>query len=447
MEKLNTEDILKGKKEISPTFCVYPWMEFILRSISSITLCCLSETKIKDENGKAYTYEDISMKDYWNGYGLRQIRRKMLAGEKIKACEQCYYLEDMGQTSYRQAYNKQWFESESGTEILDRVEKSRTNGYKVEKPPLYLDIRPGNLCNLKCRMCTPGDSSKIYQEQKQLLKDNPSEIRSLVNYVNDYFEGDKKLSNWHKNETIWNQIYEWGPNLKQLYFTGGEPTLIKEIWKLIDYLIENDCSKNISLMFNTNCTQAPDKLINTFFFFSKVNINFSIDGYKEVQEYIRYPSKWIEVENNIIKMLRNRKHNTLFHFSVVIQVYNILNLPQLLTWIDRLQKKYGKIRTSLLICRRPEFFDISTLPFNIKQLALSRIEKYKSAYKGSDEFLLECLGVITNILKDKEKSGIENYLKNFYKYTTLLDKKRGNNFKKIFPELNNLFEEDGRWKN
>ena len=107
----------------------------------------------------------------------------------------------------------------------------------------------------------------------------------------------------------------------------------------------------------------------------------SIDGYKEVQEYIRYPSKWEDIENNMIKLLKNRRKNIYFAFSPVVQVYNILNLPSLLNWIDKLQTNYGKIGNSLIMCTGPEFFDIAILPENIKQKALLQIEEYETSYK------------------------------------------------------------------
>ena len=78
---------------------------------------------------------------------------------------------------------------------------------------------------------------------------------------------------------------------------------------------------------------------------------------------------------------------------------------------------------------------------------LLRIEEYESSYKGNDSFLLECLDSVKNVLKAKEKTGIEKDLKRFYKYTKLLDEKRGNSFEKTFPELNYLLDKDGRWKN
>ncbi len=433
----------KNPDEVSPTFCVYPWMELILGPTSDIKLCCLAETAVEDESGKPYMLGETSLGNYWNSYGLREVRRKMLNGEKIKACSYCYYQESIGRASYREAFNRDWFNSKYVRDILERVEKSKTNGYRVEKQPLYLDVRPGNLCNLKCRMCTPDRSSKIYTEQKQLLKDNPSVSNSLLDtsYLKEGFY------NWQKNKDVWTDIYKWTPGIKQLYFTGGEPTLIKENWEFIDYLQKKGYSKDIHLMFNINCTQAPDKLLKTFANFSTVTITFSVDGYKEANEYIRYPSKWEQIEGNIVKLLQNRRKNIDFHFSPVIQIYNILDLTKLCKWIDELQINYGNIINSLIMCLRPDFLDIAILSKNIKQKALLQIEEYENSYKGSDNLLLECLGAIKNVLKSEEKPDIEEKLKRFYKYTKLLDQHRGNSFEKTFPELNTLLDEDGRWKN
>lgn len=99
------------------------------------------------------------------------------------------------------------------------------------------------------------------------------------------------------------------------------------------------------------------------------------------------------------------------------------------------------------MCEKPDFLDIAILPKNVKQRALSKIEEYENTYKGSDHFLLECLNAVKNVLKKEENPGIDKSLKRFYKYTGLLDKKRGDNFEKVLPKLNDLLNEDGRWKN
>ena len=186
---------------------------------------------------------------------------------------------------------------------------------------------------------------------------------------NHFQMDEKKFHNWYKNKEIWKSIYKWASEAKQIYFTGGEPTLIEENWELIDYLKEKGYSKNIHLMFSLNCTQVPDKLLDTFSTFSSAAISLSVDGYKEVQEYIRYPSRWKEIEDNVKKILKNRNEYIFFYFSPVIQIYNILNFPRLFKWIDNLQINYGKVNNYILMCTAPEFLDIAILPNNIKQEA------------------------------------------------------------------------------
>lgn len=435
---------LKKIPEISPTFCVYPWMEFLLGPTKHARACCVFETSIKDENQQPYSFDKTSLSSYWNGYGLKQIRKAMLEGKKVKGCSHCYYQESIGENSYRKSCNKEWFSSEQGEEILNRVKKSQTNDYFVEEQPLYLDIRPGNLCNLKCRMCNPGSSSKIYQEQKKMLSTKSATATALLD--DNYFNADEKqFHNWYKDKKIWETVYKWAPKVKRIYFTGGEPTLIKENWALIDYLKREGHSKNIELVFNINCTQIPEKLLDTFHSFAKCTMTFSIDGLHQVQEYIRSPSKWNEVQSNILKVLEHKTEKAEFFFSPVVQVYNILHLIDLCKWIENLNSSHKNLGTSFLLCTTPRFLDIDILPNSIKKEALSRIQNYLKSYKKND-FLVQTLKSVENVLKKDETPSINKDLKNFFAYTKLLDNQRSEHFESVFPELNRMLDEDGRWK-
>ena len=426
--------------EISPTFCISPWMETTITSYSFLSLCSVAQPT-KDEKGRNYNILEDRLEDYWNSYSLREVRRKMLHGETVETCHRCYFDESIKKLSRRQFFNFEWLETEKygkyKKEILERVEKSRTNGYRVEKQPLRLDIRPGNLCNLKCRICSPRSSSKIAQEQKKMLNADHRDP-----YYFKIKKQNKRFFEWHKNKELWEMIHKWVPGIKSLHFTGGEPTLIKENWDLIDYLKKKGYSKDVNLEIITNCTQAPDKLIATFEDFRFVEIKFSVDGYKEVNEYIRYPSKWEEVERNIIKILKNRKGNTLFHVNIVGQAYNVLDLPRTLKWIDKLKTNYGYI-VSYTTTYIGGLLDINILPKNVKEVALLKIKEYENSREKDD---YQDIDSVKNVLKGKEKTGIEKDLKKFYGYTKLLDQHRGNSFEKTFPELNSLLDEDGRWK-
>ena len=371
----------------------------------------------------------------------------MLAGEPIKPhCDWCYIDEAKGLTSMRQNHSKDWLESKYGKEIMERIKTSRSNAYRVNKQPLYLDLNFSSLCNLQCRMCDARQSSKIKQDQKKLIpglqRINNYKLWHFLKPVN-YFHPVSKHIEWDKKNTLWKTLYKWAPGVKKLYLTGGEPLLVKENWTLIDYLKEKGYSKDIHLAFNTNCTVALDKIIDTFKHFRFVEVRFSIDGYKETQEYIRYPSKWKNVERNTIKILKNKTKNTSLYFVPVVQIYNILDMPRFFKWIDRLLAEYKISPVSANILIYPECLNIDILPDTIKRIALKQISnctlKNISCFSAS-------LDQIIKALKAKNKRKTPWALRQFFAYTKVLDQHRGNSFEQTFPELNTLLNEDGRWK-
>ena len=431
-------DHFKKPPFISPTFCVYPWMEFMVGPGDYFRICCVAKGSIKTESGEDYKVVRNSLNEVWNSYGLREVRRKMLAGEKVSACSHCYYQESVGRLSYRESANAEWLSGGWRREILRRIKTSRSNGCRVDRPPLYMDIRPGNLCNLKCRMCNPGNSSKIQQEYKELLRDRKEEISPLIG--NGYFNR-KKTEGWWENPALWKDIHSWMPEVKQLYFTGGEPTLIEQNRELLDYVKKEGLSKKMYLTFNLNCTHIPAWLIDTVKNFKQVSFCLSVDGYREVQEYIRFPSKWRIIEKNIRKILKTVGGNVQVAFTPVMQVYNILHFTDLLFYIDRLQKEFGfEIKRSLLLCTDPSYLDIAILPQNVRDKALKKISAYRDTYCGRDSYFLENLKSVENILQTQFKSS-ETILNRFFQYTRILDEKRGNNFKKTFSELDQLLRE------
>ena len=124
-----------------------------------------------------------------------------------------------------------------------------------------------------------------------------------------------------------------------------------------------------------------------------------------------------------------------------------MDLPSLLQWIDKLPVEYGDNLLRSISCIEPDFLNIGILPNNIKKTALLKFEQTEFLNKRRHMYFLEqIIYPIKNALKSEEKAGIEKDLKNFYKYTSLLDQHRGNNFEKTFPELNALLDEDKRWK-
>lgn len=426
---------MENLDSLSPTFCVFPFVHFLAGPTEHWRLCCVAQEGIVNNKREPYLLQNHNPKALWNSEGMRKIRRQMWEGKKLSQCRHCYYQESVNRKSYRQRSNEEWLKRSKVRKIISESVK---NNFYVQNDPLYIDLRPGNLCNLRCRMCNPGNSSKIEMEWRQ-LRDNKS-FQEAIGVRSFMFRSQKKGIPWEKKEDFWEGLGDWMGGLTKLYLTGGEPTLIKNNWKLIDQLIESGRSQSVTLIFNINCTQIPKSLINTFHHFKSVCLNLSLDAKGAANDYIRDPSRWDEVESNVKQLLKAAKgRNVVFRVTPVVQVYNILNLTELFLWVDGLEKEFSrKIVIELLILDNdPPCLDIRILPEAVRLSALEKMHSYlKNSERAKwDEAFENCMESVMHILGNvahKESSRLLNQFKN---YTLILDKHRKNNFQDSLPDL------------
>lgn len=182
---------------------------------------------------------------------------------------------------------------------------SRRLSKKITGPGItHLDLRFGNSCNLKCISCNEISSSSIYQEQLELKNIIP--IKSVENWYDEKFES-----------------YFNYPSLQEVALAGGEPMMIKH---LPDYLSKLD--KNVTIRITTNGTIYNKKLVDILTEFKKVIMTISMDAVGKRIEYIRYGTKWEDIERNTIL------YNKLFDVSIspCFSVLNILYYDELKSW-------------------------------------------------------------------------------------------------------------------
>jgi len=380
---------------MSNTFCILPWMHLATNASGSLRVCCNStpnQNLITKEDGTSYKLFKDDLQEAWNSKVYNTIREQMLKGERPKMCERCFREEDVGIKSARQAWNLKWIEDK---------EYSTHAPFNIK----YVDLRLGNLCNLKCRMCNPY-SSNMWVKEWDLVESSLS------------LDEAKRLSNmtWPEEEKTWENLYSIANTIEEIYLTGGEPTIIQQQHKLLDYFIDNGTAKNIRLKYNTNLTNVPKHLIDKWKKFKKIQLNCSIDAVGELDRYIRYPSRWSTIEKNfeIIRQLENA--NIEIHCTV--QMYNILRLDSLLEWAI----PYGyKIYFNIL--NHPDYLNIRCLPKKLKIQSSVALDKYKNLDK------------VQGIIDYMYSEDWSDKLLNFYNYTTVLDKSRDQNLEKIVPEL------------
>ena len=378
--------------------------------------------------------------DAWNSTAMQDIRKAMLNGEKVTACKLCYFQESIGKKSYREMHNSEW-QDKAGAEIERRIEESKKNNYKISSPAFYLDLRLGNLCNLKCRSCNPYNSSQIYKETVQLLKEDP-EFNTV--YTKNFGDTPPETSPWFEKDEFWDEIIAAIPNIRKVYLTGGEPTLIEKNYKFLTACVDSGYSKNIFLMFNTNCTNIQDRFLDLLPHFEFVLINASIDGLGSTNEYIRFLSRWETVDRNFQRLLR-AKGNIQMGVTPVIQVYNILTITELLEYVEKSILQSGKkIIVDFLYATHPNFIDISILQTSIKDIAAKRLEGFrkKSISYGTEPFITNSIDSCLNLLRGAG-NGSSEQLTDFIAYTKSLDRNRKQSFQKQFPELQTLLGAEG----
>jgi organic radical activating enzyme len=230
---------------------------------------------------------------------LRQFNQQNILPERL--CQACISQETAGAQSMRQGY------------LI-------THGKITVEPSLqYLDINIDYTCNLACVTCGPELSTTWRNELG--IKHIP--VRPNIDQFLKTKLGSLDLT-----------------NLKEIRMWGGEPLLTATHQQILEYIVEHGRAADIKLMYNTNGTRLIDeqtkKLIEKFKF---ARISFSIDAIDEQFEYLRYPAKWSEVENNLMWWKHNLPHNSMLSMTVTASILNVLELNSVFDWQ---QKNFSK---------------------------------------------------------------------------------------------------------
>lgn len=419
------------------TFCPYPWIHVMTQPTGTMSWCCVSRENIKDSSGRSMTVNkhDGSMSAAWNSDHMKEVRLQMIAGEEVKGCEHCYYLESVGSESYRTGYIRDWMNGKSAEEISQRIEFSKNNGGVVNEDPIYLDFRLGNLCNLKCRMCQPQNSSQIYKEQQKVIKLDPK-FEDIVK-PHSWGHLGEVIPEWWDSESFLEDTTKWLPGTKKMYFTGGEPTLIERNYWIMKKAIEFGVSEDMEIMFNTNCTNLRSDWKEILSHFNKITACLSIDAIGDALEYIRTGANWDTIKKNI-QWYVDMPNVSCVQFSPVIMSLNIFAIKDLLLYIEEVQLTTQKpMWISYLICDYPVVMDLRAMPQQLRDKAIEEIKwlrdqplKIFNIPQNKDG-----LTTILNILENKYLPESDKLWQEFITYMQTLDKYRNQNLYEIFPML------------
>ncbi len=414
-----------AKHEISKTFCILPWVQIATNTTGYLRLCCSStpgKNILTHENRKLHVNKDKSILKLQNSNMINDIRSKMLKGERIDICTRCYREESASGQSPRTGWNNKFQKH-----ITTQIENTSDDGSLKEFKPLYIDLRLGNLCNLKCRMCNPYSSKKWIEDWNQ-VQGTALQIQD-IDYLNRI--------EWFKDDSTWDHLSQLSLSLEEIYFTGGEPFLIHQHLKLLKFLVEAGKASKIKLKYNTNATTLPEKLPPLWHHFKRVTLNVSIDGVGKVNDYIRNPSDWNvtkDILNKFDRLATDHKH-IFVNIHSTVQVYNINYLTDIYDYLSGF--KSINPEPFLNILNHPEYLNIKNLPIDFKLSVKESMLTWLNAKDPNADISQHSLNkVIQYMLKDDWSHKL-NELK---KYTFNLDARRGEDLKHINPELFQLLD-------
>lgn len=431
---------------LSKTFCPLPWIHLATRPNGDVRVCCTANASgagVVDSKSVGLVKKDNvilnlkhnTIEDIWNSEFMRSIRLQMLNDEIPSSCRKCFEEESKGISSKRNWETLVWKDRVDLSSIVDETKED--GSLPVSIP--YFDLRLGNTCQLKCVMCSPHDSSSWIKDWKV-----QTSLYSIPELQQDQQWDSQWDYNWYNDSIFIESIKSQSSNIKEIYFAGGEPLLIPEHYKILEHMVSNGDSKNCILRYNSNGLELSNKLFELWSNFKQVKFNFSIDAFGSMNDYIRYPSRWGDVQQNL-KLLDESPANIVVNMACAVQLLNILYLPELAQWkIDQKFKKinilpYGGGIIGLHLVYLPSYLNIKVLPKELKDLAAEKILNFINSIEDND--------FITNSYGKERWNGIINYMYSedwshklpiTVNYLETCDKMRNTDFRVIFPELSIL---------
>ena len=381
-----------------------PWISIETSPIGTARPCCLAIDEITQADGTKYSLKENTLEEIYHSDYMQNLRQEFLAGSKPSTCQRCWQEEAAGRTSKRINSRIRL------KEYYDSVDWNNLNPDQL----WFIDLKLGNICNLKCRICGSWSSSKWAKEEIDYVPGIDRKTHLAYKFLQD--------GAWpRESEVFWDNLRTLLPNIKYLEFTGGEPFLIEQHFELLRYAVEQGYSQHIEIHYNTNGTVLPDAE-NLWNNFKRVEIAFSIDNTKDRFEYERYGANWNEVQDNILKFSSMRNSRITTQLCTTINIQNVYYLPEICEWIST--QTFDHVYFNML--HDPWHMCISRMTPQAQQLVIDRLTTHEFSPKHRAEVLR-----IVQFIKNGEGSDGKEFLQKMQ--TT--DKYRQQNLRETHREI------------
>ena len=414
----------------SKTFCMHPFTGLATREDGAVKICCRSQP--------IGWIQDDTLENIWNDYQMRDVRKKVLCGERPEVCKPCFDLEDQGVESLRQRHIKNAI-PESRINLYPNALDALRDDYTMPFEFPTMEIKLNNLCNLKCRMCNPLDSTSWndWDEVKPFYKKEDNYlVKTVERFVN---KPGQYIGPFDDTDKWWASFEKLLPHFRRVEFAGGEPLMDPQHYKILDML--KPYAKNIEIKYATNGTTLGIKggrTIHDYWpHFRSVAVNVSIDGIHDVYNYIRSNGNFNQVEENV-KEIQTIPNVSRVVGAFTAQAGNILQAAECIDYfINKMNIVFYSHRVSY-----PNCLSAQVLPQELKELAIERLKSV--SLKIKDFSYVKQNPIVEGITQQQIQDNInflrakdQNHLwQDFLEFNRRLDlSRKSSSISDIFPEF------------
>ena len=390
---------------IPDTICASPWMNLEIRNQGNMSPCCLYGEK--KQYGTKYKQTNIPNVESTSvrNVDFSTLRQEFLEGKLPDGCDLCWQNEKNGIKSKR--INDQY-------SFRDKI-------FDIDYNDIYtnnlssMDIKLSRTCNLACRICGPSISSKW-----------TSEVFANREAYPQYDDLVLRKKEWTdvSGSKVWKDLEYITTDLKYLQFAGGEPLLDKTHGSMLQYFIDKQKSREITIHYNTNATQYATHLLPLWEQFKEVQLIFSIDNVGDKFEYERYGESWDKVIDTVTKYKNITETNLTLNVFSTISTLNILDMYELYKFC----KQY-----ELPLSVNPILYP--------KQLNFCLFNKTQKKYI-TDKLLqyneINFLKLIEPILSLMNNTKVTTDITDMIDFLSITDKIRNQDYKQTYKELTNI---------
>lgn len=452
MNSLNkTRDKLN---RVSKSFCAAKWMQVTIHLQLGQTHSCHHPSTHK------IPLEEIA-KDpsaLHNTKYKKELRKEMLEGKRPKECGYCWNIEDSDPDNYSDRHYKS-----NDTWANPHIEQISKDPWDKNVNPTYLEVSFSNVCNFKCSYCSPKFSSKWVEELEQHGTYPTSTGFNDINWLRE--TGQMPIPHREENPYV-EAFWKWWPDLykdlEHFRITGGEPLLSKDTFKAIDWFIDHPSNLH-NLSINSNLG-VPDILITKYIekmnrLFDKKHVKevylfTSVDGWGERAAYGRYGMEWNKYWDNVNRVLTECPQLNLCFMST----YNILSVTSFSEFLKNVHKL--KVDYTNEYRKAGPILDIPYLRYPEHQKFTILTDDYKTFMEDGITIMKERLYDYTNPLmqgfhnfelnrferllsywnSNPDSNNINRIRSDFYLFVNEHDRRRGTDFIKTFPEMEDFYQ-------